>query len=98
MDIEAITSATSLREIISNANVIDPRQPSQNSPFIDAVNQLNNSVVEADEKVQSYILDGNVDVQEVMLAMEQAKIMMELAVQVRNKTIEAAQQLLRMQI
>lgn len=98
MNIEAITGAGPLTEIDKHSTAVSPQKQVTESPFMEAVNQLNNSVTQADELVQKFVLDGNVDVQEVMMAMEQARMMMDLAVQVRNKTVEAAQQLLRMQI
>ncbi len=98
MNIEAIGNLGSMVEVKTDTTRIEPSQVQDTSAFMDAVNQLNTTVVEADMKVQEFVINPSMDVQEVMLAMEQARLMMEMAVQVRNKAVEAAQQLLRMQI
>jgi flagellar hook-basal body complex protein FliE len=47
---------------------------------------------------QSYIVDKSVNVHQVMLALEEASLSLQLAVQVRNKVVEAYQEIARMQL
>lgn len=53
---------------------------------------------EADEAARRLVLGEAQDVHQVMIAMEQARLAMQLTVQVRNKVIEAYQEISRMQI
>ena len=63
-----------------------------------AVNDLNQSQVAADN-ISDKFLAGQVDnLHEVTIAMEKAKLTMQLAVQVRTKMVEAYQEISRMQI
>ena len=62
------------------------------------LNVLNNAIARSDKAVESYVLDQNVEVQDVMIALENAKMSMEIANQVRNRSVEGLQQLFRMQI
>lgn len=48
--------------------------------------------------IQIYIQGDNTDIHNVMLSTEEAKMSLELAVQVRNKIVDAYQELNRMQL
>jgi len=52
----------------------------------------------AAEAAQKLVLGQAEDVHQVMIAMEQARLAMQLTVQVRNKLVEAYQEVSRMQI
>ena len=63
-----------------------------------AVNEVNQSQVDADN-ISEKFLAGEVDnIHQVTIAMENAKISLQLALQVRNKFVEAYQEISRMQI
>ncbi|ADL07855.1 flagellar hook-basal body complex protein FliE [Thermosediminibacter oceani] len=51
-----------------------------------------------DDALKKLIAGEDISVHEVMIAAEKAKLSLELAVQVRNKAIEAYQEIMRMQI
>lgn len=53
---------------------------------------------QADALTQQYLTGKVEDVHQVMLALEQANLSLQLLVQVRNKVIEAYQEISRMQI
>lgn len=53
---------------------------------------------EADAAIQGFVAGGITDVHEVMLATQRAQLALELTVQVRNKLVEAYQEVFRMQI
>lgn len=61
------------------------------------VDSLNSTISKADSLTEAYALE-NADIQDVMLAMEEAKMTMQLAVTVRNKAVDGIQELLRMQL
>lgn len=63
-----------------------------------ALKKLNDTQVKADN-LSLELLTGEVqDIHQVTIAMEEAKLTMQLAVEVRNKVIEAYQEISRMQV
>lgn len=66
--------------------------------FDKALNSLNASQLNADENVQKFLTGEVQDLHTVMIAMEEARLSMQLAVEVRNKLVEAYQELSRMQV
>ncbi|NLW07553.1 MAG: flagellar hook-basal body complex protein FliE [Clostridia bacterium] len=60
--------------------------------------ETNNLQLQADALTQQYLAGKVEDVHQVMLALEQANLSLQLMVQVRNKVIEAYQEIWRMQI
>jgi len=66
--------------------------------FDKAINSLNASQLNADANVQKFLTGEVQDLHTVMIAMEEARLSMQLAVEVRNKLVEAYQELSRMQV
>ncbi|TJX66274.1 flagellar hook-basal body complex protein FliE [Soehngenia saccharolytica] len=70
--------------------------------FKDIMNEqlekLNNKQVEADNYINDLISGENVDLHQVMIATEEARLSLELAVQIRNKVVEAYKELNNMQL
>jgi len=64
----------------------------------DKLNEVNEQQVNADEMTTKMIQGEDVEVHDVMLAAAEAQTSLQLAVQVRNKIVEAIQELNRMQI
>ncbi|NLM46513.1 MAG: flagellar hook-basal body complex protein FliE [Firmicutes bacterium] len=64
----------------------------------DALNGVNKLQVKADEAALQLANGQAEDVHQVMIAVEQAMLAMQLTVQIRNKVIEAYQEIARMQI
>ncbi|MFX4261957.1 flagellar hook-basal body complex protein FliE [Pelotomaculum propionicicum] len=63
-----------------------------------ALKRLNDTQVKADN-LSLELLTGEVqDIHQVTIAMQEAKLSMQLAVEVRNKVIEAYQEISRMQV
>lgn len=63
-----------------------------------ALEKVNHAQLEADGAVKKFLTGEIQDVHQVTIAMEQAKLMMQLAVEVRNKVVEAYQEISRMQV
>lgn len=74
----------------------------KNSDFFavlkDKLDSINEKQITAENTTQSFISGEEVDVHKVMLDAEEAKLSLELAVQMRNKIVEAYQELNRMQL
>lgn len=87
---------------IFNINDNEDNKTSSNSSFSnvlkDSLDKLNEKQVQANEITNDFIVGEDVEVHEMMLSMEEAKMSMQLAIQVRNKVVEAVQELTRMQL
>ncbi|MCC6278016.1 MAG: flagellar hook-basal body complex protein FliE [Oligoflexia bacterium] len=64
----------------------------------DAVNSVNQLQKESDRKMQELATGKSQNIHETMIATEKADIALKLMVQVRNKIIEAYQEIMRMQV
>lgn len=73
-------------------------QQSFASVFKDSIDQLNQSQVNADNMTSQLVNGGNVDLSQVMIAQQKANITLSAAVEVRNKVIDAYQQMMSMQV
>ena len=63
-----------------------------------ALGEVNELQVQADDAATKLAMGEAEDIHQVMIAMEEAKMAMQLTVQVRNKIVEAYQEVSRMQI
>jgi flagellar hook-basal body complex protein FliE len=64
----------------------------------DALKKVNASQLEANDLVHGFTIGQDVDLHEVVLAMEKADLTLQLTIQIKNKIIEAYQELMRMQV
>ena len=62
------------------------------------LDKVNEKQIEADNITNDFIAGKDVEVHEMILSMEEAKMSLQLAIQVRNKVVEAVQELTRMQL
>lgn len=63
-----------------------------------ALEQVNGAQVKADETVKGFLAGEVDDLHQVVTAMKEAEIWMQLAVQTRNKIVEAYQEISRMPV
>jgi flagellar hook-basal body complex protein FliE len=81
-------------------NVVEGDKKSNN--FLDTLkeklNEVNDKQIESENLTQKFIKGEEEDVHKVMLSTEEAKLSLELAVQIRNKLIDAYEEFNRMQI
>ena len=62
------------------------------------VEAANNKVIEADRLVTAFALDDTIPAHQVTFALEEARLSLELMVQVRNRLVEGYQQITNMQV
>ena len=62
------------------------------------VSQLNQTMLAAEGKLQDQAAGRTQNLHEVMIALEESRLALQLAMQVRNKVLDAYQELMRMQI
>ena len=63
-----------------------------------AVDEVVASQQRADSLINDFATGGDVDVHEVVIAAEEANLTLSLAIQVRNKALEAYQEIQRIQV
>jgi flagellar hook-basal body complex protein FliE len=87
---------------LGNLNIGENKETkSEGLSFLDTLNEKLNEVnqkqIDAEATTHAFV-KGEVDIHEVMLVGEEAKLSLQMAVQVRNKLVEAYQELNRMQL
>lgn len=107
MNIESLSAVTNT-ELIKSAPVLetpvlDMQKNAVAAPaFIDYVNELytdiNQNVVNADNKLKEYAVGETSSIHDVLLSIEKAKLSFELGLQVRNRLLEGYQEIMRMQV
>ena len=100
------SSITSTSQLGSTLGLTDNSKADQStsgsldfaSVLSDKLNDVNNKQVNADNLTTQYIQGGDVGIDQVMLGTEEAKMSLQMAVQVRNKILDAYQELNKMQV
>ncbi|MGM9948621.1 MAG: flagellar hook-basal body complex protein FliE [Lysinibacillus sp.] len=64
----------------------------------DAISNVNTQQIQSDTMTQRLINGGDVELHEVMIASQKASITLNATMEVRNKVIEAYQEIMRMSI
>ena len=64
----------------------------------DAISKVNDQQIQSDTMTEKLINGGNVDLHEVMIASQKASITLNATMEVRNKVIEAYQEIMRMSV
>jgi len=99
MNINAYVNNTKIFNELQK-NPVEGENKSNN--FLDTLteklNEVNDKQIESDTLTQKFITGEETDVHKVMVSTEEAKLSLELAVQIRNKIVEAYQEFNRMQI
>lgn len=104
MNINAYVNNTNIfNELQKNGLQTNDVETEEKSPnFLDTLkeklNEVNDKQIESDTLTQKFITGEETDVHKVMVSTEEAKLSLELAVQIRNKLVEAYQEFNRMQI
>lgn len=90
---------------INNVNAVDTEKDNsvQEASFADvlrnSLNDINNQQITADKLTDSFTKgEDGVDITDVMLATAEANTSLQYAVQVRNKLVDAYQEIVKMQI
>lgn len=87
---------------VNNGNINNLENKSTENSFQsvleDSLNKLNDQQISADKITSEFIAGEDVEVHEMMLNMEEANMSLQLAIQVRNKVVEAVKELTNMQL
>lgn len=78
------------------------QEETKSSNFLDTLkeklNEVNDKQIESENLTQKFIKGEEDDIHKVMLSTEEARLSLELAVQIRNKLVDAYGEFNRMQI
>ena len=100
MDVTRIVPGTAFPATIGNGPA--EGAPAAQKPFgevlKDSLKQVNNLQHEADKAIQDLATGGPTTLHDTMLTIEKAELSFKLMMQVRNKIVEAYQEVLRMQV
>ncbi len=66
--------------------------------LMDSINKINSYNEKAERDIVSFIKGGENEVHNLMISMEEAKLTLQMAVEIRNKFVEAYQELSKIQI
>ena len=64
----------------------------------DALNEVNTKQIESDKMTEKLVMGGNVELHEVMIAAQKATIALNATMEMRNKVVEAYQEIIRMPV
>lgn len=102
MRINEFTPSSSIFESIKVSGEVENKSNERESDFFavlqDKLDAVNEKQITSENTTSAFISGEEVDVHKVMLDAEEAKLSLELAVQMRNKIVEAYQELNRMQL
>ena len=83
---------------ISNTTEEKTNGTSFSNVLSDAISKVNDSEVNANNKIESLIKGEDVEMHEVMLAMQESVLSLQALIEVRNKTVEAYQEISKLQL
>jgi len=76
----------------------EPQKGDFNSYLKTALSEVGDLQDKASQAVQQMVGEGKGDLQETMLALEKADVSFRLMMQIRNKVLDAYQEIMRMQV
>ena len=85
----------------STSGGADPKSSNTGASFADALKQLVDGAETSGEQANTAVsgmLDKSVDVHDAMIALQRAEMSLQLAVQIRNKLVQAYQDIMRMPV
>ena len=89
--------------ILNNLNISNTTEEKTNGTSFsnvlsDAISKVNDSEVNANNKIESLIKGEDVEMHEVILAMQESVLSLQALIEVRNKTVEAYQEISKLQL
>jgi flagellar hook-basal body complex protein FliE len=98
--IDPITAADAAQTLLSS-----PSSPAQSTPAVDfstwlahQVDDVNGKLMQADSQVRQLAVGETTNLHQVMISLEKAHLSLQLVVQVRNKLLDAYQNMMQMQV
>lgn len=95
--LQAIRQALASREVAS-LTAAPPSGKTAGAGFGDALDRLTEMQAESDRAIERLISGEPVDLHQVMLSVEKTDIAFRVALQLRNRLVQAYQEIMRMQV
>ncbi|CAM3702985.1 flagellar hook-basal body complex protein FliE [Mesobacillus zeae] len=83
---------------ISNSNTPFEAQKSFSSVLKQQIEKINETQLQSDQLTEKLASGADVDLHQVMIASQKAGITLQASLEVRNKVVEAYQEMMRMQV
>jgi len=100
MEIKGIESGAGLSKVFPELKTTGTSSTAEGAGkfFSELVSKVNDLSVQSDKSIQGLASGENKNLHEVMIAMEKASISFQFMSSVRNKALEAYQEVMRMQV
>jgi flagellar hook-basal body complex protein FliE len=79
-------------------NLDEPAKGDFNNVLKSAMGEVGDLQEKANQSIQQMVGEGKGDLQETMIALEKADVSFKLMMQIRNKVLDAYQEIMRMQV
>ncbi len=97
-----ISKITSANQLVQNVNSIQKTSGDVHQQFStylkNAINEVNTSQVASNQITTKLVNNEGVELHDVLIAQQKASVAMQLTMEVRNKGVEAYQEIMRMQV
>lgn len=100
--IQAIAALVSPEALAISPTALPVAPPTTNLSFsqvlLNGIDAVNNRVANADAMVRAFTVDDSIPIHQVTFALEEARLSVELMMQVRGKLVESFQRMMEMQL
>lgn len=99
MNIQSIESNSVINNVsISNKDMNSENSTSFSKVIGDVINNVNDKQIESNSMIDSFIKGEDVTMHDVMLSMQESQMSMQLLIEMRNKIVEAYQEINKVQL
>jgi len=100
-DLKTLTSNNSQSyesSSVKNLSSVEAVSRAFSNALGDGINKVNNAQHAAENAIETFATGGNIDVHSVMIAEQKANLSLQMAMQMRNKLVQAYQEISRLQV
>lgn len=100
MEVNSIESGLGLNKVFSEKSGTQASSPVEGAGkfFSELISKVNDMQIQSEQSIQALASGENKNLHEVMISVEKASISFQFMSSVRNKAIEAYQEVMRMQV
>ncbi|RYD69537.1 MAG: flagellar hook-basal body complex protein FliE [Verrucomicrobiaceae bacterium] len=98
LPVQAVTNVNPTGPTAVGEAIFQPRSTSFSAMLSDGISNVEGKVAEAERMAKAFVLNDSIPVHQVTFALEQARLSLELMLQVRSRLVDGYQQLMNMQL
>lgn len=99
MNIESITGINELPGINEISKSVDTQSTNNfENVLLNEINNVNDKIITAEQNVTDLAMGKTTNIHEVMLSINEAKLSLQMMMEVRNKALEGLHDILKMQV